>query len=85
MHVALTGLHSFTRDLVELIESLKALNIIPPEKLYMYADALPPHYTMVRCPGRKPITYNQGTVWRCIEYAREIIKWVKKTISQEES
>jgi len=78
LHVALTGLHPYTHDLVELIDSLKDLGLDPPEELYTYSDALTPHYTMSRYPGRKPVTYNKDLAKRCLRYAQEIIKWVKE-------
>ena len=85
LHLALTGLHPYTHDLVELLDSLKDLELVPPEDLYLYADALTPHYTMSRYPGRKPVTYNRGLAERCIKYAKEIIKWVKKEAAKVES
>ncbi|MCD6458227.1 MAG: HEPN domain-containing protein [Thermoproteales archaeon] len=78
LHLALTGLHPYTHDLVELLDSLKDLGLGPSENLYLYADALTPHYTMSRYPGRKPVTYNRSLAERCIKYAKEIIKWVKE-------
>jgi len=84
-HLALTGLHPYTHDLVELLDSLKDLGIEPPEELYLYADALTPHYTMSRYPGRKPVTYNKGLAERCIKYAKKIVEWVKEEVSKIES
>lgn len=78
LNLALTGLHPYTHDLVELLETLKELDLNPPEDLYVYADALTPHYTMSRYPGRKPVIYNKGLAERCIKYARRIIEWVKE-------
>ncbi len=78
IHLALTGLHPYTHDLVELLDSLKDLDIEPPEDLYTCADALTPHYTMSRYPGRKPVSYSRGIAERCIRYAEEIIGWVKR-------
>ncbi len=76
--VALTGLHPFTHDLVELLTSLRELGLKVPSELYTYADALTPHYTMSRYPGRKPLRYNKGLAERCLGYARSIIEWVKR-------
>ena len=80
--VALTGSHLFTHDLVELLDSLKDIDVEVPRELYVYADALTPHYTMARYPGRKPVTYNRGLGERCLEYAGKIIEWVKKKASE---
>ncbi len=85
LHVALTGLHPYTHDLVELLDSLRDLGLNPPENLYSYADALTPHYTMSRYPGRKPVTYNRGLAERCIRYAKRIVEWVKEEASKIES
>jgi len=101
LHLALTGLHPYTHDLVELLDTLKDLDLEPPQDdlvelldtlkdldleppqdLYLYADALTPHYTMSRYPGRKPLTYNKGLAERCIGYARRIIEWVKEQASK---
>jgi len=84
LHLALTGLHPYTHDLVELLDSLKDLGLEPPEDLYAYADALTPHYTMSRYPGRKPVTYNRGLAERCIKYARKVIEWIKGEVSKIE-
>jgi len=48
LHLALTALHPYTHDLVELLESLKDAGLEPPEELYTYADALTP---TARWPG----------------------------------
>jgi len=81
--VGLTGLHPFTHDLVELIDSLKDLGLKIPENLYVYADALTPHYTLARYPGRKPVRYDKRLAERCLFYAEKIIKWVEKEASQK--
>ncbi|MEZ0345536.1 MAG: HEPN domain-containing protein [Infirmifilum sp.] len=39
LHVAATGLHPFTHDLSELIESLRSLDFEPPDELYTAADS----------------------------------------------
>lgn len=80
--VSLTGLHPYTHDLVELLDSIKDLGFEVLEELYTYADALTPHYTMSRYPGRKPVTYNRKLAERCIKYAEEITRWIKKKIAE---
>ncbi len=80
--VSLTGLHPFTHDLVELLDALKNIGFNIPSTLYIYADALTPHYTMARYPGRTPIRYNKGLAERCLEYAERIIKWVEEQASK---
>jgi len=84
LNLALTGLHPYTHDLVELLESLRELGLNPPESLYVYADALTPHYTMSRYPGRKPLTYDKGLAERCVKYAKRIVEWVKAEASKVE-
>ena len=81
--VGATGLHPYTHDLSELLDSLKGIGLNPPEELYVLGDALTPHYTLARYPGRKPIKYSKETAKRCLEYARRIIKWVKEKASQK--
>ena len=80
LHLALTGFHPYTHDLVELLDSLKVLGLKPPEELYTYADALTLHYTMVLYPGGKQVTYSRGLAERCIRYARGIINWVGRKL-----
>jgi len=82
--VALTGVYPFTHDLVELLEALRSLGIDAPRELYTYADALTPHYTMARYPGRTPVRYTRGLGERCIMYARRIIEWVEREASEED-
>jgi len=80
--VALAGTHPFTHDLAELLSALEALGLKPPPELYACADALTPHYTMARYPGRKPVVYNRSLAERCLEYARRIIQWVEKQATE---
>lgn len=76
LQVALTGSHDFTHDLSKLLEGLEALGLRPPRGLYAAADALTPHYTMARYPGRKPVVYDRRTAERCIGYMEAIVEWV---------
>ena len=75
--VGLAGAHPYTHDIVELLETLKDLDIEVPSQLILYGDALTPHYTLARYPGKKPFEYNQGRGKRCLEQAKSIIEWVK--------
>jgi len=81
--VHFTGIHPFTHDLTELLDFLKDMGLKVPKRLYMYADALTPHYTLARYPGKKPLKYNRELAKRCLKYAREIIKWVKAKASEK--
>lgn len=83
LHVAVTGLHPFTHDLSELLDSLSLLGLNPPEELRTIADALTPHYTLSRYPGRKPVSYTRGLAGRCVSYAERIVDWVKR-VSEEQ-
>ena len=74
--VKLTATHPYTHDLVELLEVARELGLNVPENLIIYGDALTPHYTLARYPGRKPLKYNENRGKRCIEQAKAIIKWV---------
>lgn len=83
LNAALTGIYPFTHDLVELLDYLKDLGFKVPRKLYTYADALTPHYTMARYPGRKPLRYYKEIAKRCLKYAKEIVKWVEEEASKK--
>ena len=76
--VALTGSHPYTHDLVEPMEALEAAGVEVPGELRLYGDALSPHYTLARYPGRKPIVYDRGRGERCLEQARVIVGWVER-------
>ena len=78
LQVAFLGVHEFTHDLSRLLRGLEAAGISVPEELYVYADALTPHYTMARYPGRKPVEYDEDTGRRCIEYEQKIWEWATK-------
>jgi len=78
--VALSGAHPYTHDLVELLEALESLGISVPDELRVYGDALTPHYTLARYPGRKPLTYNDKRAERCIRQARAIVEWVERVV-----
>ena len=80
--VAETGVHPFTHDLVELLDTLNDMGYNVPEQLYTLCDALTPHYTLARYPGRKPVTYNRGLGERCLKYAEKIIRWVEEKASE---
>jgi HEPN domain-containing protein len=77
LQVALTGVHDFTHDLARLLEGLEEAGLQVPGDLYTLADALTPHYTMARYPGRKPVTYDKRLAERCVNYMERIIGWVK--------
>ena len=81
--VALTGLNPYTHDLSELLKSLEDLGFEAPPELYAYADALTPHYTLARYPGRKPISYTREMAERCLSYAERIIGWIKEKVAEE--
>ncbi len=76
--VALTASHPYTRDLAELIlQAAEAASVEAPRNLLDYADALTPHYTMARYPGRKPVVYDAKRAERCLAQAKAIIEWVR--------
>ena len=74
--VGLAGVHPYTHDLAELLSALRDLGLEIPRELVVYADALTPHYTLARYPGRKPLTYDSGRGQRCLEMAKAIVEWV---------
>ncbi len=76
--IALTGTHPYTYDLVELMNILQSLGIEVPEELKIYGDALTPHHTLARYPGRKPLVYNADRGERCLRQARAIVEWVER-------
>ncbi len=76
--LALVGIHPYTHDLVELLEFLREAGENPPQELYPLADALTPHYTISRYPGRSPIKYSREVAERCLKYGEEILSWVKE-------
>ncbi len=80
--LAIVGVYPYTHDLVELLEFIKDAGISPPQELYAYADALTPHYTLARYPGREPINYDRELGERCLSYGEKIIEWIKKASSE---
>ena len=76
--VALTGAHPYTHDLVELLDALEELGVEVPDELRVYGEALTPHYTLARYPGRKPLEYTRQRAERCIELARSIVGWAER-------
>ncbi len=82
--ISMAGVYPFTHDLVVLLDALKELGIDIPGELYTIADALTPHYTMARYPGRKPVKYDKGLGERCVRYAERIAGWVEGQASQED-
>ena len=80
IQVALLSVHEFTHDLAKMLKSLEAAGINIPRELYVYADALTPHYTMARYPGRKPVVYDELAGRRCIEYAERIWSWAETLV-----
>ena len=82
LQVSLMGTHEFTHDLSKLLRSLEELGLEVPQGLYAVADALTPHYTMARYPGRKPVVYDRSMGERCVRYMEEIIAWVERVASR---
>jgi len=80
LQVALLGVHEFTNDLARLLKGLEAAGVGVPGELYVYADALTPHYTMARYPGRKPVVYDESAGRRCVEYAERVWSWVEALV-----
>jgi len=76
LQVAILGVHDFTHDLSRLLHGLEEAGLSVPRELYMVTDALTPHYTLSRYPGRKPVTYDKGLAQRCLEYMERIVGWV---------
>jgi HEPN domain-containing protein len=75
--IALTGVHPYTHDLVELLDALKAIGLEPPKELLISCELLTPHYTLARYPGRRVYSYTVERGRLCIENADKIISWVK--------
>ena len=46
------GVHEFTHDLSRLLSLLEEAGLEIPRELYAAADALTPHYSMVRYSGK---------------------------------
>lgn len=76
--VALTGLHPYTHDLVDLLDSLVAIGFEINEDIKIAAEILTPHYTLSRYPGRRALNYTKSRAERCLKYARILIEWVRK-------
>ena len=74
--IKLTGLYEFTHDLSKLLKYLEDAGLKILGQLYVYADALTPHYTLARYPGSKPIEYDEAVARRCIEYMEKIVGWI---------
>ncbi len=75
--MAIIGVYEFTHDLARLLRGLQEAGLEVPEELIVYADALTPHYTMARYPGRKPVVYDEDAGRRCVEYARRLWEWAE--------
>ncbi len=75
-----TGSYLFTHDLSDLLKSLESLVKVKSE-LYLYADALSPHYTRARYPARDLVDYDKGDAERCLLYARKIYEFATKILT----
>jgi len=74
---SLTGLHPYTHDLGELLDSLKALGVDAPGDVALAAELLTPHYTLARYPGRRAYTYSSARASLCVESCEKVVSWVK--------
>jgi len=83
LQVALMRVHEFTHDLSRLLSLLEEAGLEIPRELYAAADALTPHYSMARYPGRKPVRYDEGLAKRCVEYMESIVGWVLREAREE--
>lgn len=79
--VALTGVHPYTHDLVELMDALAGLGVGVSETLRLYDNALAQHYTLARYPGKKPVVYNKARAQRRIEQAKNIVSGLKRLLT----
>jgi len=80
VQVATLSVHEFTHDLARLLKGLEASGVSVPRELYVYADALTPHHTMARYPGKKPVVYDESAGRRCIEYAEKVWSCVEALV-----
>lgn len=76
--VAVTGLHPYTHDLADLLDSLAAIGFKVDEDTRVAAEILTPHYTLSRYPGRRALNYTKSRAERCLKYAKVLIEWVRK-------
>ncbi len=75
--VSITGLHPYTHDLSELIDSLIEAGFDASEEVKVSSELLTPHYTLLRYPGKRTIRYTKDRADRCLKSARIITEWVK--------
>lgn len=75
--VALTGIHPYTHDLVELLEALKAIDLDIPSEITLSCELLTPHYTLARYPGKRVYNYSVKHGKLCVENAEKVVSWVK--------
>lgn len=80
--VGVTGLHPYTYDLADLLESLVAIGFNIEEEVRLAAELLTPHYTLSRYPGRGALSYTKNRAERCLKSAKTIIKWVRDVASR---
>lgn len=74
------GAYPFTHDLKLLLKTYSSMGINIPEDLLMKAELLTPHYTLARYGGKSVFEYNEERAKNCINYAEEILNWLKKTL-----
>jgi len=84
LQVGAVGTHEFTHDLSRLLSFLEEAGFDVPRELYTVADALTPHYSLARYPGRKPVVYDEGVGRRCIEYMEKLVGWVRSAAEAAE-
>jgi HEPN domain-containing protein len=75
--VALTGIHPYTHDLVELLEALKAIGLDIPSEITLSCELLTPHYTLARYPGKRVYNYSVERGKLCVENAERVVSWVR--------
>jgi HEPN domain-containing protein len=75
--VALTSIHPYTHDLVELLEALRAIGLEIPSEINLSCELLTPHYTLARYPGKRVYNYSAERGRLCVENAEKIVNWVK--------
>ncbi|MCC6055013.1 MAG: HEPN domain-containing protein [Thermosphaera sp.] len=77
--VALTGIHPYTHDLVELLDAVRAVGIEVSSEVSLACELLTPHYTLARYPGKRVYSYTSERGRLCVEYAEKVVEWVRKT------
>ncbi|MEM2021367.1 MAG: HEPN domain-containing protein [Zestosphaera sp.] len=76
--VSITGLHPYTHDLTELLDTLAVAGFNMSEDVRISSELLTLHYTLSHYLRKHAVRYARDRAERCLKSAKVVIEWVMR-------